>query len=485
MLLRSREDLIDAFSDAVFWSRLQFGLTSLFHILWPVLTIGLSIFLVAMEVLWLKTKDPAYYHHAHFWGRLFILNFGIGVVTGFPLQFQLGTNWGPYAASTGDFIGNILGFEAAMAFMLEAAFLGIMIFGWKRVSPGIHLFATCMVALGASLSAFWIMVASAWMQSPAGAHLENGVVVMDDYFKAVFNPSMPSSVLHMWFACLMVSLFVVGGISAWFILKNRHSEFFLKTFRLAFFTAIVVTPLQIFLGDLSGVSVAEHQPTKLAAMEGHWDTNDPGSGASWALLAWPDQEQQKNLWAIEIPNVLSLITTHSFTGEVRGLRDFPRDEQPPVWITFYAFRIMVLIGLGLFGLMLWTAWAWRKGRLQPARIGAEKWLLRAWVIAVPLPYIAVDMGWITRCVGRQPWIVQGLIRTEDGAARVAVESVMTTVLGYSIVYTALLTLFLVFAARIIRKGPDFSTPVPEHKSKAPIRTETGAELHDKRPVQEG
>lgn len=475
---------MEGLADHVFLSRLQFALTALFHILWPVLTIGLSIFLVAMEVLWLKTRDPVYYQHAQFWSKLFILNFGIGVVTGFPLQFQLGTNWGPYATATGDFIGNILGFEAAMAFMLEAAFLGIMIFGWKRVSPGIHLFATCMVAFGASLSAFWIMVASAWMQTPTGAHLEDGVMVVDSYWDAVFNPAMFASVAHMWVACMLVGLSVIGGVSAWFILKDRHVDFFLRTFRLAFFSALLFTPLQIFLGDVSGMVVAEHQPAKLAAMEGHWETNDPDAGAAWVMLAWPDQEQQENAWAIEIPSLLSVLTTHTLTGEVQGLRSFPRDEQPPMWPTFYAFRIMIAIGFALLGLMLWTTWVWRKGGLQSKRIRSHPRLLWAWLLAIPLPYIAVDMGWIVRCVGRQPWVVQGLIRTEAGASNVPAESIATTVFIYGAIYTALLILFLVFALRIIKKGPDLGTPVPMHQSGIAIRTEPGEQLHDKRSFKE-
>lgn len=465
--------------DHVFLSRLLFALTSLFHIIWPALTIGLSIFLVTIEALWLKTRSPAYYHHTRFWTKLFALNFGVGVVTGIPLQFQLGTNWAPFSAITGDFVGNILGFEAAMAFMLEAGFLGIMLLGWKRVPPGMHFFATSMVAFGASLSAFWIMTANAWLQTPRGAHLENGRLIVDSYFDAIFNPATFSSVTHMWVACLETSLLVVGGISAWFILKNRHVDFFHKSFRIAFFSAIVIAPLQIVLGDISGLTVAEHQPVKLAALEGHWHTNPPGQGAPWAVLAWPDQARQENAWAIEIPALLSLLNTRSLTGEVKGLREFPRADQPPVWVVFYSFRVMVLIGFALLALMLWTAWAWRRGRLDVQRIGAQTALLRAWLYAIPLGYIAIHMGWITREVGRQPWLVQDWLRTRDMASRLPPETVGGTLLGYALLYTALLLFFLYFARRIVLHGPDLTLSVPEHSSNAALRTEPGEVLSDK------
>lgn len=452
---------MDALSDHVFLSRLLFGLSSLFHILWPTLTIGLSIFLVTVEALWLKTGDPDYYHHARFWSKLFALNFGIGIVSGLPLQFQLGTNWGPYAVATGEFIGNILGFEASMAFMLEAGFLGIMLFGWQRVPRPMHLFATAMVAFGASLSAFWIMAANAWMQTPTGAHLEGQRVVIDSYFDAIFNPDMPWAVSHMWVACLETSLFVIGGISAWYILRNRQVSFFFKAFRLAFISAILIAPLQILLGDMSGLSVAKHQPAKLAAMESHWHTNPPGSGAAWVAFAWPDEEQQRNRWALEIPYLLSLIITHSPHGEVKGLREFPRTERAPVLLPFYALRIMILIGFVLFALMLWTAWAWRKGYLTPAKITTQRALLRAWIAAIPLGYIAVDAGWITREVGRQPWLVQGWLRTADMASTLPAPAVLSTLLAYGLVYSGLFIVFLFLAIRLVRKGPDLAMADPK------------------------
>lgn len=451
---------MDSLFDTVMLSRLQFALTAMFHILWPVLTIGLSLFLVVLEILWLKTRDADYYHHARFWSKLLLLNFGIGVVSGIPLEFEFGTNWAPFAITTGDFLGNILGFEGAMAFMLEAGFLGIMLFGWRRVPAGIHLFATCMVALGASLSAFWIMVASAWMQTPAGVHFVNGVMFIDDYADAIFNPAMPTSVLHMWFACLETSLFVIGGISAWYLYRQRDTEFFLKSFRIAVIAALLVTPLQIIIGDAAGLVIAEHQPAKLAAIEGHWQTNADGTGAPWSILAWPDAAQQRNRWSLEIPDVLSLITTHSLTGKVPGLRDFPVADQPPVLLPFYAFRIMVASGLALFALMLWTLWRWRRGALTANHIGAERKLLMAWLLAIPLTYLSVEMGWLTREVGRQPWLIYGMLRTEAGASALPAAAVASSLLVYALIYTLLFIVFMVFATRLIRRGPDRSLPLP-------------------------
>jgi cytochrome bd ubiquinol oxidase subunit I len=434
-------------------SRLQFAFTAMFHILWPVLTIGLSLFLVIVEALWLRTKKEIYYRQARFWGRLFILNFAVGVVSGIPMEFQFGTNWGHFSKAGGDIFGHLLGFEAAMAFMLEAAFLGIMIWGWKKVSPGMHLFATIMVAFGTSLSAFWIMSANAWMQTPAGGVFENGQYRVVDDLAVIFNPDMPWAVSHMWFACLEITLFVIGGVSAWYFLKNRHVDFFLKSFKIAVIGAIIITPLQIYLGDGSGREVAATQPTKLGAMEAHWETNGPGEGAAWNLLAWPDKARQENTWALSIPYGLSLITTRSLTGEVKGLRDFPVEDQPPIWLPFYAFRIMIGLGFLFFLLMLWTVWVWRKGGLRPDRVILHKKLLLAWMAALPLSYVAMESGWVTREVGRQPWIIYGVLRTQEAGSPLPAYPVAGSLLILAGIYGGLFILFLLFAGYVIRKGP--------------------------------
>jgi cytochrome d ubiquinol oxidase subunit I len=445
---------MDLLHDHLFLSRLQFGVTAMFHILWPVLTIGLSIFLVVLETLWLKTGEQQYYDHARFWMRLFLLNFAIGVVTGIPMEFQFGTNWSLFSLAGGDIFGHLLGFEASMAFMLEAAFLGIMAFGWQKVSPAMHLLATSMVALGGSMSAFWIMVANSWMQTPTGGEFRNGRFILSDIFAAILNPDAYWAVSHMWIACLETSLFVIGGLSAWYLLQGRLTGFFLKSFKLMLVAAILITPLQIFLGDGSGKSIFKAQPEKLAAIEAHWQTNAPQTGAAWNIIAMPDQKLQENRWAIKIPYALSLITTRSLTGTVQGLRDFAVEDQPPVLLPFLAFRVMLFIGGGLLLLMLWSVYAWRRGYLTVQCIRQQKWLLRAWMAALPLSYIAMEAGWITREVGRQPWIIYGVLRTSQGASPLSAGTVGISLLSFSVLYLALFVFFLVFARHLMQKGPD-------------------------------
>ncbi len=454
------------FPDAVALSRLQFAFTAMFHIIWPVVTIGLSLFLVFLEVRWMGTGKEEYLRHAKYWSRLFFLNVAIGVVTGFPMEFQFGTNWSVFSRAGGDFFGHMLGYEAAMAFMLEASFIGIMIFGWKRVSPGMHLFATSMVALGASLSAFWIMVANSWMQTPRGGFFDQGKFVVTSHLQAIFNPDMMWSVPHMWVAALEISAFVVGGLSAWYLSRGRHTAFFLASFKWAVVAAIVIAPLQIWLGDGSGKAVRMYDPAKLAAFEAHWHTNPSGEGAPFAVLAWPDSEREDNAWSIEIPYVLSLLTTYSSTGQVKGLRDFPQEDRPPVVLPFYAFRIMAGAGFALLALAVWTLWVWRREGLDPGRVAARKWLLRAWMAAVPLSYLAMETGWLTREIGRQPWVISGMLRTAESASPVPAGTVAASLIAFVLVYAFLAFVFFVFARRIIVRGPDPQGPGPAGRGRS-------------------
>ena len=442
--------------DTVFLSRLQFAFTAMFHILWPVMTIGVGLFLVFLEARWVRTGKEVYYRHARFWSRLFFLNVAVGVATGIPMEFQFGTNWSDFSQAGGDFFGHMLGYEATMAFMLEASFIGIMIFGWKRVSPGMHLFATSMVALGASLSAFWIMAASSWMHTPTGGYFDKGKFVITSHMEAIFNPDMFWSVSHMWVAALEISVFVVGGLSAWYLYKKRYTDFFIVSFKWAVMAAVVVVPLQIWLGDGSGRSVHDHVPTKFAAMEAHWQTNPPGTGASFSILAWPDPERQENRWSLEIPGVLSLLTTHSRSSQIKGLREFSRRDQPPVALTYYSFRVMVAIGTALLVLMVWTLLVWRRGGLHIEGIATQKALLRCWMAAIPLSYLAMETGWITREVGRQPWVIYGLLRTGDSVSAVPEAAVMWSLTGFAAVYVVLMGLFFLFARRIVVRGPELA-----------------------------
>lgn len=444
-------------------SRLQFALTAVFHILWPILTISLSAFVFLLEVLWLRSGEVVYYRHVRYWSRLLLLNFAVGVVSGIPLEFQFGTNWAGFSAFTGQFVGNILGFEGAMAFMLEAGFIGVMMFGWGRVPRGVHLFATGMVALGSSISAFWIMVTNSWMQTPAGVAVVDGKVVVTDYLAAIFNPGMAFGVAHMWLAAMETGLFVVAGISAWHLLRRRHPEFFVRSFKLALLTLAVVAPLQILLGDASGVEVFARQPAKGAAIEGHWETNAPGSAASWSLLAWPNQDRQDNDWSIEVPGMLSVLGTHSLHGKVTGLRDIPRADQPPMLpLLYYAFRVMAGIGFAFLLLAWWSAAVLRRRRGDLGGLLAHRRLLWAWVLAIPLPYVAVECGWIVREVGRQPWVVYGLLRTRDAvSAAVPAPEVGASIAMFVGFYVVLLATFTVFARKWLRQGPDLEALPPE------------------------
>jgi cytochrome bd ubiquinol oxidase subunit I len=451
--------------EALHLARGQFAMTAIFHILWPILTISLSAFLLVVEVLWVRTSNVAWYRHARFWSKLLVLNFAVGVVSGIPMEFQFGTNWGPFSQFTGQFFGNILGFEGAMAFMLEAGFVGIMMLGWGRVPKGVHLFATSMVALGSSISAFWIMVANSWMQTPSGVAVVDGKLVVTDYAKAIFSPDMAWGVSHMWFAALETGLVVVAGISAYYLLKRRNPDFFVRSFKLALLLLAFVAPVQIWLGDSSGVDVFETQPAKGAAIEGHWETNAPGTGASWSLLAWPDKAKQTNDWSIEIPGLLSVLGTHSLHGQVKGLADTPVADQPPMLpLLYYAFRAMAGIGFLFMVLAFWTVFAFRKARGRLDALLAQRKLLLAWVLAIPLPYIAVECGWIVREVGRQPWVVYGLLRTEHAASAISSTAITGSMAMFAVFYVALLSSFFYFALRWLRKGPDVTLMPPAEPS---------------------
>lgn len=442
-------------------SRAQFAMTAIFHILWPILTISLSAFLFLIEALWIKTGDVMYYRQARFWSKLLVLNFAVGVVSGIPMEFQFGTNWAGFSQYAGQFIGNILGFEGAMAFMLEAGFVGVMLLGWGRVPRGVHLFATGMVALGSSISAFWIMVANSWMQTPAGYTVVDGKIEVTNYLAAIFNPDMVWGVSHMWVAAIETGMFVIAGISAYNLFRQRHPEFFARSFKIALAVLVIAAPLQIWLGDSSGVSVFETQPAKGAAIEGHWHTNAPGTGASWSLLAWPDKAAQRNDWSLEVPGMLSVLGTHSLHGQVKGLTDFKPEDQPPmIPLLYYAFRVMAGIGFCFMLLAFWTVYALRKARGSLAALLARRKLLLAWVLCIPLPYVAVEAGWIVREVGRQPWVVYGLLRTSQAASTVAPSSISLSMAMFFAFYVVLLVTFFVLARRWLRNGPDLTSVPP-------------------------
>ena len=439
------------------------------------MSIGLALFMFAMESVWLYTGNDSYNRQARFWTKIFILTFAIGVASGFPLAFQFGTNWAAFSTAAGSFFGNMLGFETTIAFTLETASLGILVFGWNRVPRAVHLLSNLGVLIGASLSAFWIMVANSWMQMPVGIHMQNGVIVIDNYVTAIFNPDSIVSFGHMWVACVESTLFLMAGICAWAILreiraltpdtdeKRARTGFFLDAFKYCIMIAILVTPLQIVLGDMSGRVVAQNQPEKLAAFELKWDTNTPGTGAPWAVVAWPAKGGGSNALSLDIPYVTSLLTTHSLTSTVQGLNAFAPDDRPSLAdsvIVFYSFRLMVLIGFTLFFLMAAGVWYWYRGRLTIMAITRYTRFLKLWIYAIPLGFVATEAGWMVREIGRQPWVLYHIMRTSDGlSSNLEAPIIGVVIFAITAVYLLLIALFIYFTRRIVITGPDLTTPV--------------------------
>lgn len=402
------------------------------------------------------------------------------------MEFQFGTNWAPFSEAVGNFFGSIMGFEATWAFMLEAASLGIMVFGWERVNPIIHYISTILVAVGANMSTFWILAANSWMQTPAGGKLVDGKFIISDYFEAIFNPFMKVSILHMFFATLETSLFVIGGISAWYILNKRNAAFFSRSFKIVIAAAILVAPLQIYIGHLSAEQVYHRQPAKLAAMEARWQTIPAGESADYSLVALPNDKAEKNDWELTIPNALGFVLEfkQKLSEPVLGLKEFKPENRPHlVGLIYYSFRTMIGIGFALAGLMLLTTLQWLRGKLSTENITEQKWLLRAWLASAPLGYIAIDTGWIVRCVGRQPWTVYNQLRTVDSVSKLPPSNVLTTLICYATVYAMLLFAALYFGSRIIRKGPNLNLPIPGIESQPAIDTKPAEFIPDERPVE--
>ena len=432
--------------DPLLLSRIQFALTIGFHILFPTLTIGLSMYLVAMEALYLKTRQEAYLHQYQFWIKVFALAFGLGVVSGIVLAYQFGTNWSRFIQITGNVISPLMAYEVLTAFFLEAGFLGIMLFGWNRVSERVHFLATVLVSVGTMLSAFWILAANSWMQTPAGFTVDaNGTYLPEDWFSVVFNPSFPYRFTHMITASLLTATFVVAGISAWYLLRRQYIDFARKALSMTLWGALIFAPLQLVLGDLHGLNTREYQPAKVAAMEGLWETT---RGAPLLLFGLPDAETESNTLAVAIPGLASLILTHDWQGEVQGLKDFPLAERPPVAIVFWSFRIMVGIGLALIGMALWGLWLRRKGRFWQ-----NQTFLRLLVLLSPTGFLATIAGWTVTEVGRQPYIVYGHLRTADALSPVTGGQVAGSLLAFILIYSVLLVAFIYYAIKHIRKGP--------------------------------
>ncbi|HEY0833712.1 MAG TPA: cytochrome ubiquinol oxidase subunit I [Azospirillum sp.] len=444
--------------DVLLLSRLQFAFTIGFHILFPTFTIGLGLFLVVLEARWLFWGEQGAYRLLRFWSGVFALAFGVGVVSGLVLSYELGTNWSRFSAFTGNLLGPIISYEVLTAFFLEAGFLGVMLFGWTRVSPRVHFFATCMVALGTIISAFWILSGNSWMQTPAGFAIEDGRVIATDWWAAVFNPSFPYRFAHMVVAALLASAFAIAGVAAWYLLLGVHEDFARRTFSLALWMAAVAAPAQLVIGDLHGLNTLAHQPMKIAAMEALWDTH---RGVPFVLFAIPDEAGERNRAEVAIPRAGSLILTHDPDGEVKGLKEVPPEDRPPVTIVFFAFRIMLGIGMLFIAVAAVGVWLRARGRLYTAR-----WFHRVCLWVSPLGFVAVLAGWTVTEVGRQPWIVHGLQRTADGVSLLPAASVATTLALFVAVYSVLLLAFMAFFLRMVRNGPNYTLEPPHFQDKA-------------------
>jgi cytochrome d ubiquinol oxidase subunit I len=459
--------------DPVILSRLQFVWVVAWHILLPSFTVGLASFIAFLEGAYAITKKPVFINLSNFWLRIFAISFGMGVVTGIVMPFQFGTNWSKFSDAAGNIFSPLLAYEGLTAFFLESTFLGVLLFGRKLVSPSIHFLAAILVALGTLSSSIWILAFNSWMHTPAGYEIIDGRFFPKDWWEIIFNPSFPHRLAHTVAAFYVTTAFVVLAVGAYRTLRQDHSDEARMMLRLALCFLAIFVPLQIFLGDAQGLNTLKHQPAKLAAMEGLWET---GRGVPASIIGWPDQKLERNLWEISIPKLGSLYLTHSWDGEVRGLKDFPPDQRPPVAIVYFAFRIMVGIGLLMLtivavGLFL----LWRR------KLDSSTWYLRGCQAAICLGFIAVLAGWTTTEVGRQPWTIYGLMRTS--------ESVSPSLTGYDVIVSLLLYMFvylLVFPVgvmamlRIVKRGPgsaDVISPIAGGRPAAPVQALPTAEGH--------
>jgi len=446
--------MAEFFSDPVALSRLQFAVTTMFHILFPVLTIGLAVYLAAVEILWLIKKEEIYYRMYRFWVKIFAINFGVGVVSGILLEFQFGTNFSRFSQAVANVFSPLLAYEGMTAFFLEAGFLGIMLFGWKRVPRGVHLLATCLVAFGGVLSAFWIMAANSWMQTPAGYRLADGQFFVTSFTAAIFNPSFPVRLSHMVIASFEATLFAISGISAYFLLKGKEPRFYRRSLGVALILAAFFAPLQVLIGDLNGLVVFRHQPAKLAGMEAHWETNTKG-GAPFAVVAWPSMKEERNLFEVAVPNGLSLLVTRSLDGKVEGLKEFPPENRPNSLILFWTFRFMVAIGFLFLFIMILAGYLWRRGRLFESRN-----FLRTLVLIQPLGFIATELGWITTEMGRQPWLVYNVMRVSEGISPIPPGNVVWSLALFLVIFPILLASYFYYVFKTLLGGPDLQTPIP-------------------------
>ncbi len=430
-------------------SRIQFAFTVGFHYIYPPLSIGLGVVLVFMEGLYLRTKNKQYETMTRFWIRIFALIFGIGVATGIVMEFEFGTNWATYSRYVGDIFGSALAAEGIFAFALESGFLGILLFGWNRVSPRVHFFSTLMVALGSMFSAIWIVVANSWQQTPAGYHIVGeglrARAEITDFWAMVFNPSSVDRLSHVIIGSFLAGSFLVMSVHAYYLYKNRHVEISKKAFKIALSVALVSSLAQLFTGHRSADGVSKNQPAKLAAFEGHYDSL---AVADMYLLGWVDQKNEK-VTGLSIPYGLTFLLHQDITTPVTGLHSFKKEDRPKmVNFVFQTYHLMVAIGMTLIGLTLLAGFLWWRGKLFE-----QKWLMGIFTFSVLLPQIANQVGWYSAEVGRQPWVVYGLLRTSDALSKsVKADQVLFSLILFTLVYLILLSLFLYMMNKKIQHG---------------------------------
>lgn len=450
--------------DPLLLSRLQFAFVVCFHAIFPVFTIGLASYIAVLHGLFYKTENPAWDRLALFWTKVFAVVFGMGVVSGIVMSFQFGTNWSNFSLATSNFLGPVLSYEVVTAFFLEAAFLGVLLFGRHKVPEGVHLFAAIMVAVGTFISSFWILAANSWMQTPVGFELIDGRFHITAWSEAIFNPSFWYRFAHMGMASFLTGGFVVAGVSAWFLLRNRDVEANKKALSMCLWLLLFLTPAQAVIGDFHGLNTLEHQPTKVAAMEANWEAQ---SNVPLLLFALPDQDAQTNRFEIGIPSLASLILTHDSNGEVPGISDVARDEQPPVAIVFWSFRVMVGLGLLMIGVALTGLLLRRRGRVYESSR-----YLKTLVVMIGSPFLAVLAGWIVTESGRAPWLVYGVMSHAQGLTpSLSGSMALFTLLGYIGVYSVVFYAGIYYLTRVVRNG---MLPDPEE-----VAGETG---RPKRPL---
>jgi cytochrome d ubiquinol oxidase subunit I len=431
--------------DVLMLSRLQFAAATFFHFLFVPLTLGLSVLIAVMETRYVRTGDEQYLEMAKFWGRIFLINFAIGVVTGITLEFQFGTNWARYSRYVGDIFGSLLAIEATAAFFLESTFVAVWALGWNRLSAKAHAVIIWLVALAGNLSAVWILMANAWMQHPVGYTIRNGRAELTDFMAVVTQPFAWHTIVHTVGAAYILSGFFVMAVSAYHLLRRRHVAFFTRSFRMATAFSLIFSVAVVVQGHLHGSEVAKVQPAKLAAMESLWETR---SGAPQFLFSLPDEAGERNRVEIgAIPNLLSLLAYHSPDAEVKGLKAFPPDERPPVTLTFFAFRTMIALGF-LFPILAFWGWLRRNRLLESPR------LLKVLMFALPLPYLAVQAGWVVAEVGRQPWVVYGVMKTADAVSPIAAQQVAVSLAAFVLVYSLLGAAAFYLIGRHARRGPE-------------------------------